>query len=76
MCMYACRLSTRDADDVSGTSGMSSHKQGDPTQPSEGGPLRLPVTNIVHIDVQRIVATLKLYEKDRLGFFEQIPRLR
>lgn len=74
--MYAYRLSTGDADGVSGTSAMTSHKHSGPTQSPEGGSLRLPVTNVVHIDVERIVATLKLYEKDRLGFFEHIPRLR
>ena len=43
---------------------------------SELGPLRFPVTNQVHIDVERLAETLKLYESDRLGFFDRIPRLR
>jgi len=41
-----------------------------------GANLRLPVTNLVHIDVEKLVETIRRYEKDRKGFFEQIPRLK
>jgi len=36
----------------------------------------LPVTNLVHIDVAKLVERIRRYEKDRKGFFEQIPRLK
>ncbi|MBI4362589.1 MAG: hypothetical protein HY558_05385 [Euryarchaeota archaeon] len=38
--------------------------------------LTLPATNPIHIDVERLTETLKLYEADFRGFFDQIPRLR
>ncbi|HLQ41962.1 MAG TPA: hypothetical protein VK189_03815 [Thermoplasmata archaeon] len=40
------------------------------------GFLKLPGTNVTHIDVERLTEMLRLYEKDRVGFFEQVPRLR
>ncbi len=37
---------------------------------------QLPVTNLVHIDVNRLEDILRLYEEDRYGFFGKIPRIR
>ena len=38
--------------------------------------LKLPVTNLIRVDVHRLAETLELYESDRVGFFDQIPRFR
>jgi len=38
--------------------------------------LDLPVTNRIHINVDRLAETLATYESDSYGFPDQIPRLR
>lgn len=38
--------------------------------------LKLPASNIVHIDVDRLQEIIDRYERDRYGFFTRIPRLR
>lgn len=44
---YAHRSRTGGANGVSGASGMTQEKQARSAHPSEGGVLRLPVTNVV-----------------------------
>ncbi len=39
-------------------------------------PVKLPITNVVRIDVENLEETLSLYETHRYGFLEKIPRLR
>ncbi len=39
-------------------------------------PFKLPITNLVRIDVKNLEETLTLYETHRYGFLEKIPRLR
>jgi len=49
------------------------HHEADVTPTSH---LKLPVTNLIRVDVRRLAEIVELYEGDRAGFFEQIPRLR
>lgn len=39
-------------------------------------PIKLPITNLVRIDVERLEETLELYENHRYGFLKEIPLLR
>jgi hypothetical protein len=38
--------------------------------------LKLPALNIAPIDMTKLEETLRLYEHDRYGFLDEIPRLR
>lgn len=40
------------------------------------GILKFPFSNRLHIHVERLEETLRIYERDSVGFLDQIPRLR
>ncbi len=38
--------------------------------------LKLPALNVLHIDIDRLEETLRIYESDRDETLERVPRLR
>lgn len=38
--------------------------------------IEFPTTNVVRVNVGRLEETLQIYEDDRYGFLEKIPKVR
>lgn len=40
------------------------------------GPMKLPISNQIRVDIEHLEETLRLYESDGKGFIGKVPKIR